>query len=212
MKKIVSAILLLCLALCLCACGAGEKSLCDHGMDVVAQIDEILGSDAYLDMYTGDGEIRDILAAVKTPHEEPAAIYAVAMPQNAEEQWMFADTDFSMLSESLKERVLSQAYGSALISQMNARGGALMLAAATVCTGSKTFVCPGAEGSMLYIYVYADACPVAVAFAEGENKAFSATGMLILDGNFDVSSQESIASELAELGAVVSVVKAGGGR
>jgi len=207
-KKITAVLLTVALALlCGCAAAGSDKTLRDHGLDVVAQMDEILRSDAYLDMYTGDGEIRDILrAAEEKKHSELLAVYSVSMPENAAQQWAFAETDFGELSESLQKRVLSQAYGSALISQVNARQGAITLAAASVCTGSKTFVCPSAEGDVLYIYVYADACPVAVAFAEGEDKAFSATGMLLLNEDFDTSSQESIASEFAELGAVVAVV------
>ena len=207
-KKITAVLLTVALALlCGCAAAGSDKTLRDHGLDVVAQMDEILRSDAYLDMYTGDGEIRDILrAAEEKKHSELLAVYSVSMPENAAQQWAFAETDFGELSESLQKRVLSQAYGSALISQVNAGQGAVTLAAASVCTGGKTFVCPKAEGDALYIYVYADACPVAVAFAEGEDKAFSATGMLILNEEFDASSQESVASEFAELGAVVSVI------
>ena len=209
MNKRITGILLLLALVLLCGCGGadGDKTLREHGLDVVAQMDEMLASDAYLDMYTGDGEIRDILrAAEEKKHTDLLAVYSVSMPENAAEQWAFAETDFGELSESLQKRVLSQAYGSALISQVNAGQGAVTLAAASVCTGGKTFVCPKAEGDALYIYVYADACPVAVAFAEGEDNAFSATGMLLLDEDFDTSSQESIASEFAELGAVVRVV------
>ena len=194
------------LLLSLCACGAGEKSLIDHGLDVIAQMDEMVQSDAFLDMYTGSGEIRDILSGVKAPHGEPTAVYSVSMPENAAEMWALAETGFGELSPALQERVLSQTYGPALISQVNARGGAATLAAATVCTGGKTFVSKAAEGGTLYIYAYADACPVAVAFAEGEDDAFYATGMFILDATFDASSQEAVASAFAELGAVVSPV------
>ena len=206
MKKLLCAALLLCLLLTLSACGAEEKSLHDHGLDVIAQMDEMVQSDVFLDMYTGSGEIRDILSGVKAPHGEPTAVYSVSMPENAAEMWAFAETDFGELSENLQDRVLTQAYGPALISQVNARGGAATLAAATVCTGGKTFVCPGTEGSALYIYTYADACPVAVSFAEGEDDAFSANGMFLLDEDFDASSPESIASAFAELGAIVSLV------
>jgi len=209
-KKRIMAIVLIAGLSALCACGASgsDKTLREHGLDVIGQMDEMVGSDAYLDMYTGDGEIRETLrAAAEGKHTELLAVYSVAMPENAAEMWAFAETDFGELSESLQKRVLSQAYGSALISQVNARGGAVTLAAASVCTGSKTFVCPKAEGSALYIYTFRDACPVAVSFAEGEDDAFFASGMFLLDENFDASSQESISSAFAELGAVVSLVE-----
>ena len=207
MKRYFTVCLALGLALCLCACGAKEKSLKEQGLEVIALMDEMVRSEAYIQYHTGaDGLTRVIGSIAEGDYSEPAAIYSLTPPSDLSSVRKESLHDLEGLSAPLKEVVLRQAFGPAMITQANAFNGAETLAATAVCTAGKTFVCSEATGDVIYLYVYESGVPIAVSFSEGENKAYSASGTFLVNERFDPSSQESIASFFAEYGVVVGTV------
>lgn len=195
MKKRMTAILLsLALALDLYACGVNnisEKSLYEQGMEIISLLDEMTENDAYVNAYTGNTEISEIIKGLgKNNYDKPKAVYAITVSDEsmaALAELGLLDSTSAALQDSLKHKIPG-----ALISQVNAMGGASILAAASICTTGKTFVNHEITGDVVYLYTYENAAPVAVAFIVGEDNSVSASGSFILYEEFTCGSEEEI--------------------
>ena len=72
MKRILAVLLSVVMLLSLCACGgapstkADEKSLYEHGLDVIAVMSEMTQLESYVETYTGSGEIKEIVQTIQT--------------------------------------------------------------------------------------------------------------------------------------------------
>lgn len=213
MKKRMSvAAMAFALAICLCACNGesgnipSEKTLLEHGLEVVATMDEMASSERYVNFYTGSNEMAEIVKDISEgDHSKPVAVYKITVDKNAVEAWDILG-GLEGLSENLKTAMRRKAFGAALITQINAQSGATTLAATTICTAGKTFVSSEGEGDMIYLYVYENACPAAVSFVRGEDNSVSASGTFILNDGFDAGSPESLEAFFGESGAVIKSV------
>jgi len=200
------------LMLSLCACGgesgtsSGGKTLLEHGLEVVATMDEMAGSDEYINFYTGSKDMTEIVKEIsKGDHSAPVAVYKITIDKEAMEAWDML-SGLEGLSENLKTAMRQKAFGAALITQINAQNGATTLAATTICTAGKTFVSSEGDGDAIYLYVYENACPAAVSFVRGEDNSVSASGTFILNDGFDASSPESLEAFFGDSGAVIESV------
>lgn len=211
-RRIVAITMTLALVLSLCACGgesgkaAGGKSLLEHGLDVVATMDEMAGSDEYINFYTGSKDMAEIVKEIgKGDHSTPVAVYKITIDKEAIEAWDMLG-GLEGLSENLKTAMRQKAFGAALITQINAQNGASTLAATTICTAGKTFVSTEEDSDAIYLYVYENACPAAVSFVKGEDNSVSASGTFIINDGFDASTPESLQEFFGETGAEVESV------
>lgn len=209
MKRILAVVLAMTMTFALCACGgdsgkaSGGKTLLEHGLDVVATMDEMAGSDEYINFYTGSKEMAEIVKDIgKGDHSAPVAVYKITIDKEAIEAWDMLG-GLEGLSENLKTAMRQKAFGAALITQINAQNGASTLSATTICTAGKTFVSAEGDGDAIYLYVYENACPAAVSFVRGEDNSVSASGTFILNDGFDASSPESLEAFFGEAGAVI---------
>ena len=208
-KRIVAIAMAFALLLSLCACGGEStstsegKALLDHGLDVIATMDEMADSDEYINFYTASKDMAEIVKKIrKGGHSAPVAVYKITIAKEAIEAWdMLSGLDG--LSENLKTAMRQKAFGAALITQINAQNGATTLAATTICTAGKTFVSTEGDGDAIYLYVYENACPAAVSFVRGEDNTVSASGTFILNDGFDAGSPESLEAFFGETGAVI---------
>jgi len=208
-NRILTMVLAVTTLLSLCACGgkSSEKSLKDQGLEVVALMEEMVRSEAYVQYNTGSPALLEIAANIaEGDYSQPTAIYSLTPPEDAASVWDASLQDLEGLSNTLREAILQKTLGPALINRINAMSGAETLALTAVCTAGTTFVCKGAEGSVTYLYVYENGYPAAVSFSEGENKAYSASGTFLINDRLDVSSQEAIASFFGEFGMEVGTV------
>ena len=213
MKRMYAAILALTMTFVLCACGgqsgsttSSGKTLLEHGLDVVATMDEMAGSDEYINFYTGSKDMAEIVKDIgKGDHSAPIAVYKITIDKEAMEAWDMLG-GLEGLSENLKTAMRQKAFGAALITQINAQNGASTLAATTVCSAGKTFVSTEEDGDAIYLYVYENACPAAVSFVKGEDNSVSASGTFIINDGFDANSPESLQEFFGETGAVVESV------
>ena len=211
-KRVFVAAMAFALMICLCACNresetvSGEKTLLEHGLEVVASMDEMAGSEKYVNFYTGSKEMTEIVKNIgEGDHSKPVAVYKITVDKNAMEAWDIL-SGLEGLSENLKTAMRQKAFGAALITQINAQSGATTLAATTICTAGKTFVSTEEDGDVIYLYVYENACPAAVSFVRGEDNSVSASGTFILNDGFDASSPESLEAFFGESGAVIKSV------
>ena len=79
----------------------------------------------------------------------------------------------------------------AIATEINAAGGAMLLAASSICTASKTFVCQELTENAIYLYTYGDGVPAAVSFLRGEDGSVSATASFLLDESFPADDPEA---------------------
>lgn len=208
-KRMIALVMAFALVLSLCACGAdsgkatGGKTLLEHGLEVVATMDEMADSDEYISFYSGSKEMAEIVREIgKGDHSAPVAVYKITVDEKAMESWDML-SGLEGLSETLKTAMRQKAFGAALITQINAQDGATTLAATSICTAGKTFVSTEGDGDAIYLYVYESACPAAVSFVRGEDNSVSASGTFILNDGFDASSPESLEAFFGETGAVI---------
>ena len=211
-KRMVAMAMAFALVISICACGGesdnngSRKTLLEHGLDVVATMDEMADSDEYINFYTASKDMAEIVKKIrKGGHSAPVAVYKITIAKEAIEAWdMLSGLDG--LSENLKTAMRQKAFGAALITQINAQNGATTLAATTICTAGKTFVSTEGDGDAIYLYVYENACPAAVSFVRGEDNTVSASGTFILNDGFDAGSPESLEAFFGEVGAVIEEI------
>ena len=211
-KNWLARVMALTLLLSLCACGGEStntsegKTLLNHGLDVIATMDEMADSDEYIKFYTASKDMAEIVKKIsKGDHSAPVAVYKITVSKEAIEAWDML-SGLEGLSENLKTAMRQKAFGAALITQINAQAGATTLAATSVCTAGKTFVSAEGNGDAIYLYVYENACPAAVSFMRGEDNSVAATGTFLLNDGFDASTPEALDEFFGEIGAVIESV------
>lgn len=190
MKKCMTIVLAVLVTLVLYGCGnaaAKDSSLYTQGLDVANLVVQAAQSDAYLDQLSGNASLREILEdAAQGDYSSPKAVYELRFSSLPVE----TDTLPEPLATALHQQLLPT-----LISQLNAAAGAETLAAASVCTMTKTFVSSDATDDTLYLYQYETGSPIAVIFTPGEDGAVSARGCFLLCPDVP---QQGTAEEIAD--------------
>ena len=192
------------------ACGrereeqAEDKSLYEHGLELVSVLEEMANSDQYIELYGGTPQLKELLSAAGSgDFTSPSAVYRITGGRSM--GLALGMLEISELSEELQKSLKSRML-SAIITQINALGGSTVLAASSVCTAQKLFVSGELTENEIYLYVYENAVPVAVTFVAGEGGAVSATGMFILYDGFHADTVQAAADFLQGLGAEVEEV------
>lgn len=201
MRKIISIFLSLTIVLALAGCGNAAnndtpnmpKSLYEQGLEIVQVMSEMTQKEEYVDIYTGSSEIKTIIQNIGTgDYSSPKAVYAISV---TDDNWdaMEELNGLNSASKELKTFLTQRVFGS-LMTQINGRSGVENLAAASVCTVSKTFVDENATDDVIYLYTYENAIPVAVTFVIGENHSVSASGVFVMYDEFASGSVEEMES------------------
>ncbi len=217
MRKDLLAVLFMAAMLGLSGCGnaaadggeevkKAEKSLYDHGLDLVDLMEEMVESDTYRQIYTASGEIETVLKrAAEGEYDEPKAVYKITLPEEmiyelAEIQGM------GDMSEELKNYMGGRT-ALALASQINGAAGVNAIAASSICTAGKTFVHPALDGQEIYLYTFSHGAPAFVVFNEGEDDTVSANSTFIFNENFKTGTPEEVEAYFGEISAAVELVK-----
>ncbi len=191
-----------------CQNAAGEKSLYEHGLEVISLAEEMAESDAYISLYSISREGMELLSAVREgDYTEPTAVYRIVI---SEEDFLkmpsVADTlVMNDLSDRLKQYVNSNMHHAA--SSLVTYGGNLDVVTATaVCTASKTFVLDDITENTVYLYVYENAVPAIVTYTVGEGGAVSASAKFVFDDTFRTDTVNAIERFFAEMDVDVSII------
>ncbi len=213
MKKLCAMLLSLMLA-CLVLSGCESKGgkaddalLYDRGLAVISLMDEIVSNEDYLKSYTASADLAEILEKVgKNRHSSPKAVYCLGdFPETL--LYMALGGNVSGFSEELID-LTEKKVVQAIPTQINARGGANVLAASSVASAGYTFDAAGLTGEKPFIYLYVfDDVSCMVTFAPGEDDSVSANGCFILYDGFDASGKEAVEEAFKEFGAKVTVIK-----
>lgn len=203
-KKFIALAVIVLSALSLTSCG-NEKSLVQHGMDMVALMDEMTESQNYLQCYTSDEEILSIIKTLaKGKYSHYDTVYALDFDaETITAMHEILQIDFA--SVNMHTYLRNQAE-TTVIPQINGREGAKKLAAASICAAGKTFVYDALEDSVIYLYSFDDTAPIAVIFTPGDDGAVSAQGYFVLADGFTASDITEVEAFFAEYAPTVTVV------
>lgn len=185
---------------------AETKSLYVQGLEVVQLMSEMTQTEEYVDIHTGDSQIKTIIQNISAgDYSTPKAVYSISIADNN----LAAMAELGNLnntSEELKDFLMKRVLGS-LMTQINGMSGVEKLAASSVCTVGKTFVNENATEDVIYLYSYENAIPVAVTFTVGEDQAVSASGVFVMYDGFPCGSADEIESFFSDITVEVTEVQ-----
>ena len=199
MKKKFIVILTVIMILSLTACGTKKEqvSIYEQGLEVVALMDEMADSQSYVQMFTGNMQISEVIQSnTSGDYSEPLVVYEVVLKNDNFLGLLGNDETQASMSDELKE-IISKKINASVITQLNAYGGSENLAASTICTAGISFVNSEVKEDSIYIYVYENTAPVAVIFLQEGNDIVSANGTFMFGEEFINLTEEGI-SELFE--------------
>ena len=199
MKKKFIVILTVIMILSVTACGTRKEqdSIYEQGLEVVALMDEMADSQSYVQMFTGNNQISEVIQSnTNGDYSEPVKVYEVVLQNDNSLGLLRNDETQESMSDKLKE-IISKKINASVITQLNAHGGSENLAASTICTVGISFVNNEVKEDVIYIYVYENTAPVAVMFSQEGNDIVSANGTFMFGEEFRNLTEESI-SELFE--------------
>ena len=186
MKKLIAIIAALSILMTLCSCDTGgdETALYDKGLEITSIMDEMLDSEDYLSMLglpQAASELAEEIAA--EDRSTPKTVYSVTLSM---------ENINSNIPVGTSERIVKKIHDTAAsssISAVNSYQGADYAVLAAATSHSTTFVNRSLKDSVIYIYIYENATPVAIVFCVGDGGAVSATGMLLFR---ELSSEDDI--------------------
>ncbi len=207
-KITFSAFLSLCLII-LSSCSASEKQvpLYDRGIEVVSLLHEMAHSETYIEAYSGNTKIKDIITSVGSDNPAlPKAVYEIKIPTDKINELLNLG-EANNFSDRLNNFIKSRSY-SIIPTQINAIGGAEKLAAASICTIGTSFIDKNLSENVMYLYVYENSAPVIVNFSPaGNDNIVNTSGMFIFNENFSTDIFESLKEFFTEMSVEITEVK-----
>ena len=194
MKKKILVVLFVILILNLTACGSKKEqvSLYERGLEVVDLMDEMADSQSYVQMFTGNAKISDVIQNnTNGDYYKPQTVYEVVLRKD-NYQGLIGNEDIQTTMSDELERIMKKKVNASLITQINAYGGSENLAASTICTAGISFVNKEEKDDVIYIYVYENTAPVAITFLQEGNDIVSANGTFMFGEELMNLTEESI--------------------
>lgn len=210
-KKILISILLI-LTLILCSCttknGSGNiegnhnldnKSLYDHGFEVISLLVEMIGNEEYREAMNNSTELQDIAGKIQDgDYSTPKTVYQVTITED-EQNKLLAMNNINQenltdtLGNYMKKKMLVN-----VINLLNVQYGTSYLAASSIYTAEKYFVCNEMSEDVIYIYTYESGFPIIITFVTGDDGIVIAKGTFIFDEQFDVTTEQDVKDYLSE--------------
>ncbi len=157
-----------------------SKSLAEHGMDLIALIQDMVTDNVYVSVYMGSAPAvsEEIAKLAEGDYSTPQAIYKITVPNLAAylDAAIAASGGSAFLSDPLKEYMQGRMILT-VSSMVNNVYGSAAIAAASICTAAKTFVSYELTENMIFVYVFENAHPVLITFFQGDDSTVSATAI-----------------------------------
>lgn len=178
----------------------------DQGLEIVTLLEELVHSDEYIYAFSSSEDILNIIKEIRNgDYSNPQTVYRITLDLDnvlkANEMLNMEQSSEALIS-NMKSRVLNS-----IITGINSRSGVTVLAATSVCTIGKTFVCPEIHEEMIYLYTYSDASPVAVTFTLGEDHTVNANGNFLLYDDLSAGSVQELLEYFGAYSVEISVVE-----
>ena len=199
MKKRIIIIFMAVMIFGMTACGTKKEqvSLYEQGLEVVTLMDEMADSQSYVQMFTGNTQISELIQSnANGDYSKPQAVYEVVLQKDNYQGLLGNEEIQATMSDELKG-IISKKINASVITQLNAYGGSENLAASNICTTGVSFVNSEVKEDVIYIYVYENTAPVAVIFLQEGNDIVSANGTFLFGEELTNLTEESI-SQLFE--------------
>ena len=180
------------------AAPAPAKSLYEHGMDVIALMDEMLDSELYLTTMSGSADIQAKAAELaQGNYDAPQAVYQITVPTFSQLLALLEEemTGINALSEELQAQLNAKS-ASAFITQLNAMEGTIAIATGSIFTANKLFVSSELTENTVYLYTFETGNPIAIVFVQGEDNAVSANGYFLMNQSISAESAEALQEAL----------------
>lgn len=194
MKKKIMIILLVIMMFGMVACDVENEqvSLYEQGLKVVALMEEMAGNQSYVQMFTGNTQISEVIKNnTNGDYSKPSMVYEVVL-QKDNFQGLFENEDIQTnMSDELK-RIVCKKVNASVVIQLNAYGGSENLAASTICTAGISFVNSEVKEDVIYIYVYENTAPVAIIFLREGNNIVSANGTFMFGEEYINLTEDNI--------------------
>lgn len=176
-----------------CEGNPDATSFYSQGLEVVQILSEMIESETYVESYTQDAAIKSLIQErTDGDYSSPKAVYAISLPETARTAMtLLVGLELGSVPDDLRSYVAGNLFRS-LCSVLNGKSSSQSLAAASVCTFTKTFVDANASGDAIYLYTYEDTAPVAVTFTVGEDQSVLASGTFMMGEGFACGSADEV--------------------
>lgn len=182
-----------------------SSALYQEGLSTVSVMEEMAENEDWVTLFSSNQNLASILSAVGDgDYSRPKAVYQIRLSDETISH-LTRNADLEAFSDTL-QAYLRATVQSSIAAQINAKGGADALAAASACTASRIFFCDDLHENLLYLYTYENAAPAMISFLVGEDGAVSATGLFILYDGFPTGSAAEIQQFLSSLNVEVTEV------
>ena len=182
-----------------------SSALYQEGLSTVSMMEEMAENEDWVNLFSSNQNLTSILSAVGDgDYSHPKAVYQIRLSDETVSH-LARNADLEAFSDTL-QAYLRATVQSSIAAQINAKGGADALAAASACTASRIFFCDDLHENLLYLYTYENAAPAMISFLVGEDGAVSATGLFILYNGFPTGSAAEIQQFLSSLNVEVTEV------
>lgn len=182
-----------------------SSALYQEGLSTVSVMEEMAEDEDWVSLFSSNQNLASILSAVGAgDYSRPKAVYQIRLSDETVSH-LTRNADLEAFSDTL-QAYLRATVQSSIAAQINAKGGADALAAASACTASRLFFCDDLHENLLYLYTYEDAAPAMISFLVGEDGAVSATGLFILYDGFPTGSAAEIQQFLSSLNVEVTEI------
>jgi len=185
---------------------AKEKSIYNHGLELVEELGKISQSEKFISCFFNSGkdfwyERKDLL--------KPSTIvkcYELNLNDNDFIK-MLSMIEPSELDSDVVELLEKKISGAFFLTMLNARMSSMLVALSSVLTTSKLFDSSELKKSTNYIYVFENSYSIFVSFTKGEDKAVLATANYILLDDFINADFEKIKTEISNFDVIGTELK-----
>lgn len=181
-----------------------DKSIYEHGLDLIALMEAMVQSEVYSDMMTSSGEISALAEEMRSgDYTVPEKVFVISIPEDCLEMLLSAWGEEKELREELPAPLydsLNKKITTAFVNQFNAQSGATYLALSSIYTASKTFVSTELEKDVIYLYTFENGYPIFVTFVKGEGGAVAATGGFLMNQDIELQTAEDVENLLDAVG------------
>lgn len=196
MKKYIIFGIIFILILSVCGCSqkesgkntasksGAERSLYEHGTEMIALLDEMINNDDYRELYSNSEDILEVARQIgQGDYSEVYAVYKLTLPKDLSGVFAVMNgMNFNTMSEALQNNVEDRVYQS-LANIVNAQRGVAYLATASTFTVEKTFVNTEITENCAYLYTFENGFPVLITFITGEDNTVAANGIFVMYEN-----------------------------
>lgn len=187
---------------------AKEKSIYNHGLDLVQELEKMSQSENYISCFFSSG--KDFWSEKKDQFKLSKIVKCYQLDLNSENLIkMLSMMDSAEIDSVVMEMLTKKVSGSFYSSMLNSRIGTIPMALSSILTTSKIFDSSELKKSTNYVYVFDNSYSIFVSFVKGEDKAVLATANYILIDELINADIENLKKELniAVFGAEIKEIK-----